>query len=103
MAAPFYVRDKTRDKTRSKTYGKVSVKERRNEEIKRIRGMTMKQVARERRTTGGGHMGKIVTDEDVVHVDYYQFFIDHSSKYVIHHSFKCHRGITHAKKHDCWF
>ena len=58
MAAPSYVRDKTRDKTRSKTYGKISVKERRNEEVKHIRGMTIKQVIRERRTTGGGHVEK---------------------------------------------
>ena len=54
MAAPSYVRDETR----SKTYGKTSIKERRNEEIKHVRGMMIKQVARERRTTGGGHVEK---------------------------------------------
>ena len=59
MAAPFYVRDETRDKTRGKTYGKISVKERRNKEVKHIRGMTMKQVTRERRITGGGHVEKL--------------------------------------------
>ena len=59
MAAPSYVRDETRDKTRSKTYGKIGVKERRNEEVKHIRRMTVKQVARERRTTGGRHVEKL--------------------------------------------
>ena len=58
MAAPSYVRDKTRDKTRSKTYGKIGVKERRNEEVKHVCGMTMKQVTREKRITGGGHVEK---------------------------------------------
>ena len=59
MAAPSYVRDETRDETRSKTYDKTSVEERRNEEVKQhVHGMTMKQVGRERRMTGGGHMEK---------------------------------------------
>ena len=48
MAAPSYLRDETRNKTRSKTYGKTGVKEMRNEEVKHIRGMTMKQVTKKR-------------------------------------------------------
>ena len=59
MAAPSYVRDETKDKTRSKTYGKIGVKERRNEEVKHVRGMMIKQVMKERRTTGGGHVEKL--------------------------------------------
>ena len=58
MAAPSYVRDETIYKTRSKTYGKTSIKERRNEEVKHVHGMTIKQVTRERRRTGGGHVEK---------------------------------------------
>ena len=59
MAAPSCVRDETRDETRSKTYSKISVKERRDEEVKHVHGMTMKQIGRERRTTGGGHVEKL--------------------------------------------
>ena len=54
MAAPSCVRDETRDKT----YSKISVKERKDEEVKHVRGMTMKQIGSKRRTTGGGHMEK---------------------------------------------
>ena len=55
MAAPSYVRDKTRDKT----YGKIGVKERRNEEMEYVCGITMKQVTRERRMARGGHVEKL--------------------------------------------
>ena len=55
MAASSYVRDKTR----SKTYGKIDIEERRNEEVKHVRGMTIKQVTKEMRTIGGGHVEKL--------------------------------------------
>ena len=58
MAAPSYARDEARDKTRSKTYGKTSVEERRNKEVKHIRGMMVKQITKKRRMTRGGHVEK---------------------------------------------
>ena len=47
-----------RDETRSKTYGKIGIEERRNEEVKHVRGMMIKQVTKEWRTIGGGHVEK---------------------------------------------
>src|SRR5882672_8826494 len=39
-------------------------------------------------------------DEDVVHVDDYDSFVDELLENVVHHHLECHRAVSETKEHD---
>jgi len=41
-----------------------------------------------------------VENEDVIHVDYYDSFIDEFSEDVVHHCLECCQAVSETKEHD---